>query len=207
MTILIGSARTVNGQVTITPPAGHSGSIHAVRLSNYSGELLILTNMYSERPGREYLVPFQQMVYQIFNFQEVPTIVGILLGTAFDTARLLVEWSTEPLADFPGRYPVDLTQADLSGIGGAAPSWEVFELPVPNDAASHSIPAQITRSSLTFFNDGAVNVAYRAVDTGWGVNDPVILPGSGRTVNTTAAVFFRSLGAGSIQWFATGFGL
>lgn len=202
MSVVLGQATVSGSKVNFTPPEGGFGGILAVRLGNYTGDVIVLTNINSDSPGQEYLLPFQQNVYHIENVRNPPTAVGIALGANFATASLLVEWSTDPLHDFPGTYPTSLTQAGV--LSTAASAWSVNELAVPNSATTVTIPANSLRTSLTVFVDGANAVEFSNVDSGWGTN-PQIAAGTGRTIDTTAAVFFRHTGAtaSSVQWFDT----
>ena len=197
----LGTVIVQGGQVIIQPPEGGFGGVKGVRLSNYTGDVIILTNVNSEEPGQEYLLPFQQNVYHIENVRTPPRALGQSLGSSFPTATLLAEWSTEPLTDFPGTYPVALTQAGI--LGAASPKFNVVELAVPTGSTT-IVPANPLRTSLTIFNDGSQAIEWNEADSGWGSN-PQIAAGSGRTVDTTAAVYLRATAAGasSVQYYET----
>ena len=199
--IVLGVATVAGNNVTITPPEGGFGGILGARLSNYTGDVLIVTNINSDAPGQEYLLPFQQNVYKVENVRQPPKVTGQQLGSSFPTASLLVEWSTDPLTDFPGTYPVALTQAGLYGV--ASPAWDVHEVAVPTGSTT-TIPANSLRTSLTVYNDGSQPIEWSNVDSGWGSNAQ-IAAGSGRTVDTTAAIYLRSTAAGasSVQYYET----
>lgn len=203
MSLVLGKAVLAGNAVTLSPPEGGFGGITAVRLTNYTGDVLILTNISSDSPGQEYLMPFQQNVYHIENVRTPPQVVGQQLAAAFATATLLVEWSNDPLKDFPGTYPTALTQAGI--ISSAAPKFNVAAVAIPNDAATHTIPANGARTSMSFFVDGANAVEWNDADSGWGTN-PQVQVGSGRTVDTTQAVYLRAVGgATSVQYWETAY--
>jgi hypothetical protein len=200
--LVLGKATLVGNAVTLSPPEGGFGGVTAVRLTNYTGDVLIITNISSDAPGQEYLMPFQQNVYHIENVRTPPQVVGQQLGATFATATLLVEWSNDPLKDFPGTYPTALTQAGI--ISSAAPKFNVAELAIPGDSATHSIPANGARTGLSFVGDGTNAVEWNDADTGWGTN-PQVAAGTGRTVDTASAVYFRAIGAAasSVQYWET----
>ena len=204
MSIILG---VVDNNFHIIPPAGGFGGIKACRLSNYTGDALVITNINPDYPGQEYLLPFQQSVYQIENIRQPPSLSAYVLGQDFSTSNVLVEWSTEPLIDFPGTYPANLTQAFLASAG--APAFEVHTLAVPDDGATHEIPAEARRISLSFINNGTVDLRYAAFDSGW-TGRPILPVGDARTVDTVQAVYFRVAtpmgGDGQVQWLMTRFG-
>lgn len=94
-------------------------SLYAIRLSNLTGDVLIVKNIQSTGQSTEYLLPYQQNVYKTENLSAIPKFTGLYLGNSVDTAALLVEWSDEPDTDFPGTYPVDVAIAATitSGVG------------------------------------------------------------------------------------------
>jgi hypothetical protein len=202
VSIVLGKATLTGNAVTLSPPEGGFGGITAARITNYTGDVIIITNISSDSPGQEYLMPFQQNVYHIENVRTPPTAAGVQLGAAFATATLLVEWSNDPLKDFPGTYPTALTQAGI--ISSAAPKFNVAEVAIPADAATHTIPANPARTGLSFIVDGANAVEWNDVDSGWGTN-PQAASGTGRTVDTASAVYFRATGgvASSVQYWET----
>lgn len=202
MAIVLGA---VDDNFNIIPPQGGFGGIDGCRIANYTGDALIITNIDTERPGQQYLMPFQQMVYRIENLRQPPSIDALILGRDFSTSQVLVEWSTEALNDFAGVYPVDLTQAALTA-GLAAPQWGTHTLTVADDGATHTIPADTKRVSLTLINRGTKNVQLSAWDSGWPHPNRFIAPGEGRAIPTLAAVYTRvAAGDGDqiVEWFET----
>lgn len=207
MAVVLGQAVQQGSAVVITPPEGGFGGIEAVRLSNYTSDALILTNIDTDRPGQEYLLPFQQNVYRQKNVRQAPQIEAVILGNDFQTSSVLVEWSTEPLADFPGTYPVELTPALTSGV--AAPAWENHGLHVLDDGTTYSIPAEPRRVSLTIINHGPAPVQLSHADNSWPHPHKVMAVGEGRTIDTTAVVYFRvQPGDGDVwvEWMETRYG-
>lgn len=119
--IVVGTA-TVNpstGKVELVAPLGF-GTARGIRLSNFTGDSLILTNISGVDQSQEYLAPQTQMVYPTDNIGATPTIVGYSYGSEQIAQNLLVEWSTEPNADFIGTYPAALPAAiSATGIGSS----------------------------------------------------------------------------------------
>lgn len=113
MSIFLGEATQQGTSFTITPPRGFNG-VEAVRLTNYTGEVLILSNISGVGQNDEYLMPLQQMVYHTANVSNVPQVKGTLLGNPFLTSALFVEWSDDAEQDFIGTYPVTLSQVEQS---------------------------------------------------------------------------------------------
>lgn len=107
--IIIGTAVvSANGQyVTFPSPAGFN-TVLAVRIANYSGDSVQLSNIHSVQQGQELLQPQQQMVYVSPNLSAIPKAVGLTYPPAQIAAGLQVEWSTDPDSDFIGQYPVAL---------------------------------------------------------------------------------------------------
>ena len=92
MTISLGSS-VVNpdGSVSLVAPVGFA-STAAVRLTNYTSELLIINNINPAEIGsQEYLAPLQQNVYACVNKSKLPNLQGVSLGTVISTSGVLVE--------------------------------------------------------------------------------------------------------------------
>ena len=201
MTIRLGSAVLSGTSVTIQPPSGFN-AVGAVRLTNYTGEVLTLDNITGEDPSLEYLMPLQQMVYHTKNVSKVPVILGLVLGAGFPLAQLFVEWSDNPLEDFPGTYPAQITQVDAF-----ATALKTATLALPLVGTTYSIAADPQRDSLTIVNAGSTDVEWHQSDAGWGTN-PVIVPTSGRSVGSGSspfkgAVYFRTHAVnGLLEWFS-----
>lgn len=108
--MIVPGTATVNpstGIVQISAPMGF-GTTRGVRLSNYTTDVLILTNISSVDQSQEYLPPQTQMVYPSVNVGILPTVTGVTLPAASIAANLFVEWSTDPTNDFVGTYPAAL---------------------------------------------------------------------------------------------------
>ena len=195
--IVLGTATVQGNAVVITPPEGGFGGIKAVRLSNYTSDALILTNISSDSPGQEYLMPFQQSVYHIENVRTPPKVVGVTLGSSFSTASLLIEWSTEPLTDFPGTYPTAISQAPIN------PTTATDGVVVMGASATGQIPAS-ARLSTTFYNVGP-GVVYWSVNSGTtlGPTTSASLPvGSGVTIDGGGIVYLKADSSGaSVSYF------
>jgi hypothetical protein len=198
MSIVLGAAVLTGNAVTITPPEGGFGGVTAVRLSNYTGDALIVTNINSESPGQEYLLPFQQNVYHIENVRTPPKVVAQVLGSGFPTQSLLVEWSNDPLQDFPGTYPASITQAPIN------PANTQDGVVVMAANANGQIPASTSRLSTTFFNTGPGVVFWSTKSTTvLGAATSAQLPvGAGVTLDGGAVVFMLADASGaSVSWF------
>lgn len=195
--IVLGTAVVRGNVVSITPPEGGFGGIKAARLSNYTGDVLILTNISSDSPGQEYLMPFQQSVYHIENVRTPPKVVGVTLGSTFSTASLLIEWSTEPLIDFPGTYPVGIAQAPIN------PTIATDGVVVMAASATGQIPAG-PRLQTTFYNTGP-GVVYWSVNsaTVLGPTTSASLPlGAGITLDGGVVVYLKADSSGaSVSYF------
>lgn len=195
--ILLGSATIVGAQVVIQPPTGFSG-VQAVRLTNYTADVIILQNITGTGEGsQEYLMPFQTNVYKVDSVRTPPTATGKSLGVAFGSSSLLVEWSTEPTADFPGTYPSALTEAPV------APSNSTDGVVVMAANATGNIAAG-SRLSTTFYNNGT-GVVY------WSTNSATVLgagtsaqlaSGAGVTISGGPKVFLKADATGaSVSFF------
>lgn len=201
--IVIGSATITPDQskVTINSPGGF-GAYRGVRLTNYTANILILTNISSEGQGQsqELLLPLQQMVYHTANIQAVPTVqVFGVEGSLQVAPSVLVEWSTTPLDDFQGTYPVTI------GTPSATPYACVNLYTVFPGGNTSVLSANPFRRSVTFINQ-TVPGADAAAITGilWAVTNlpvwnattaPLIPVQAGRTVDTTAALYFFPSGS------------
>lgn len=194
MAVVLGDAQLQGSVVNISPPEGAFGGIEAVRLSNYTGAALILTDIDAEQPGQQYLMPFQQMVYKIQNFRQPPKITALFLGSDFDTETLLVEWSTSALADFPGVYPCTLTQADISAPD--APDIARVTLRHLNGVDTEIVTANARRHSVTVVNAGTTGILWNSKDDF--TDQPTIAPGSGRTMEYKGALYFMSDAPGGL---------
>jgi hypothetical protein len=101
------------GKIELIPPLGF-GTARGIRLSNYNTDTLTLTDISGTSQSQEYLPPQTQMVYATDNVGRTPTIIGQTLTSATLVTNILVEWSTDPAADFIGTYPVGLPQSTFT---------------------------------------------------------------------------------------------
>ena len=189
MTIYLGDATLQGNNVTITPPVGFD-TIDGVRLTNYTGDVLILTDIDGRSNSQEYLMPLQQMVYHTANVQKIPRISGLALGSQFDNAALFVEWSDDSRNDFIGTYPTNITQVAL-----VPAEFATVQLLTLDGVTPTEIPAG-PRNSITLVNQGATNIAWNTVDDF--AAQPSIVPGSGRSLNSGTALWFMSDAPGGL---------
>ena len=201
--IVLGSASVsiAGSTVTIDSPGGF-GAFRAVRLTNYTANVLVLTNISGSTQGQsqEFLLPLQQMVYQSANVQTIPTVTVFGVEGTFSVApSVLVEWSTDPLDDFNGTYPVTI------GTPSAVPyaCINLYNI-LPGDITS-VLAANPFRRSVTLVNQTddpnpvASGILYASTNNGmnW-VGPPYAVPtiaaGAGRTLETTSALYFRTTG-------------
>lgn len=201
MTIYIGSAEIQGDQIVIQSPVGFN-SVEAVRLTNYSGDAIIVRNIQGDGLSAEYLMPYQQMVYSATNVSNIPTLFGLVLGTALPTDSVLVEWSTAADDDFIGTYPVTLTQAPIITPSNQYAFSKYITLAAN---ASHTEDANSTRASATIVNHGPGQIYWggstQAVDNTF----PPIDVGSARTINNGAGLTVLADGSGaSVELFADG---
>src|ERR1035437_5611859 len=104
MTLYRGSARIVGNRVQIIPPQGF-GAINGLRLTNNTGQLLLVDNISSTGQGEEFLFPQEQMVYHTRNISRAPEAFVYCSGIGFTPGNLFVEWSDDAVNDFIGTYP------------------------------------------------------------------------------------------------------
>lgn len=149
--IVVGTA-TVNdntGKVELRAPLGF-GAVRALRLSNFNADAIILTNISGVDQSQEYLQPQQQMVYQSINVGNIPTLNGLSLPPTQIASNLLVEWSTDPTADFIGTYPVGLP-SQISSTNGTSRTNTIT-------------PANTPTLFNTFVDLGAIPTEYGSID-------------------------------------------
>jgi len=194
MTIFLGSVTQQGNRLGISPPAALS-SVKAVRVANITSDVLILNNIAGNGQSQEYLLPLQQAVFKTEGVQQIPTIYGQALGDALPLSQIFVEWSDDPLADFPGTYPTT-----LSALSATAPSFINGVIALTNANQTYSIPANPLRTSLSFTNSSAAgNVMWLPADKAspWTGTNPTLTPGNGVTIDTSAAVYLQSTTAGT----------
>ncbi len=169
MTIRLGQA-TVNGSTVQIKAPGGLGTFQAVRLTNYTSVILIINGIDSDDPGsQEYLLPLQQNVYRTNNVSNIPTVTGLVTGGVEQLATVLVEWSDNPLRDFPGVYPTAI------GLPTSTPAFSTGTTFVENAAQVYTIPANPLRARLVIKNistsqevlppDGSSGPYWGATDT------------------------------------------
>jgi hypothetical protein len=198
--IILGSATITSAGVVIQAPSGFN-TVAAVRLTNYSGDVITLQNITGEDQSEEYLMPLQQMVYPSHNIRNIPTLVAMSLGNDVVIETVLVEWSTDPLTDFQGTYPVALTEVGVSFLipDAVASAGNVLDLAATG--TTYDIAGNSFRHSVTVINNGTTNIEWSSADSGWGTN-AIILPGSSRTLNSGIPLYFRTDAAdGTLEWF------
>lgn len=111
MTIRLGATtfNQENDTLVIKPPTGFNGA-NALRITNYTVDVIILQNITGTNPGdRQYIMPFQQTVFEIETVQDYPTMKGQQLGVDIPQEQVLVEWADNGLDDFEGTYPTQVT--------------------------------------------------------------------------------------------------
>jgi len=201
--IILGKA-TIAPQGVIIDTQDISGfnTVAAVRLSNYSGDVITLRNISGQDQSEEYLMPLQQMVYPSANIRNIPTLEALSLGNAIVVETVLVEWSTDPLVDFQGTYPVPLTEVGTVFLtpenNPAVTAGDVLELTTAD--TTYDIPGYVFRHSITVINNGSTNIQWSTVDAGW--PHATILPGSSRTLNAPNTLYFQSdADGGTLEWF------
>jgi hypothetical protein len=206
--IILGSATiTPAGVVIDTNDVAGFNTVTGVRLSNYSGDVITLQNISGQDQSEEYLMPLQQMVYPSANIRNIPVLKALSLGNAIVVETVLVEWSTDPLNDFQGTYPVALTEVGTVFLtpenNPAVSAGEVLLLPTAN--TTETIPGYVFRHSITVINNGTTNIAWSTDPTGRGdwSTQAVILPGSSRTLNSGVTLYFQSdADGGTLEWFS-----
>jgi hypothetical protein len=200
MTIRLGEAIVQGTGVRLKAP-GQFGLFEAVRLTNYTADVLILNGIDSEDPAdQQYLLPLQQNVYKTSNTSNIPEVIGMSLGGLTSVPTVLAEWSDNPLKDFPGTYPTAI------GLGIATPAVTVAREATGFITAgvTYTLAGNPFRKRVTLFNAGDFETAdfaplpvvsgleWSSADSGWGTN-PVIAQGDSRVVETTAPLYFRAL--------------
>lgn len=118
MTIVISIGSAIGSQVILESPLGF-GATRAVRVTNTTADIVVLTNILGVGQDQQYLFPSQQMVYYSVNISATPTAQGLTLSAATIAAGLYVEWSTEPHEDFIGTYPTNIAGSSGGGGGGS----------------------------------------------------------------------------------------
>lgn len=199
MTIFIGSVTQQGNKLGISPPAALS-SVKAVRVANITSDVLILNNIAGNGQSQEYLLPLQQAVYKTEGVQQIPTLYGQALGDALPLSQIFVEWSDDPLADFPGTYPTTLSQ-----LSATAPSFVNGIVTLTNANQTYNIPQNVLRTSITFVNTStSAVVMWLPADKAspWTGTNPSLQPNAGVTLNTSAEIFLQSTTAGAtVMWY------
>jgi len=112
VTLYRGTAHDIGNFVTMDPAQGF-GAINGLRLTNLTGETLLIDNVSSTGQGEEFLFPNMQMVYHTRNVSARPRAQGYYTRDSFPPSQLLIEWSDDSINDFIGSYP---TFIQASGI-------------------------------------------------------------------------------------------
>lgn len=204
--IILGSASIQGNTVQIdTKTVAGFGSVQAVRLTNYTADALILTNINGTGQSQEYLMPLQQMVYHTLNVSTIPTVIAQSLGTAFDVAALFVEWSTDPTIDFIGTYPQQVTQVPvILPPPAAATKVNTGTYIFPDTVTIYTIPANAKRVDITVTNQSTngADIAVGGSGTPDFATSPVLSPGQSITfVSVGELNFIAGLAACVLGFF------
>jgi hypothetical protein len=161
MTLYRGTAVLNGSSVLIVPPQGF-GAINGLRLTNYTGETLLINNISSTGQGEEFLFPQQQMVYHTRNISAAPSAQGFFTHEAFPPSRLFVEWSDDSINDFIGVYPAFLPQSAFIDLSLGSPV-----------ILSTTVPLTVATTAAPFFFDYSID--FNSVD---GVQSagPLLIP-------------------------------
>lgn len=170
MTLYRGTAILNGNNVLIQPPQGF-GAINGLRLTNYTGETLLINNIASTGQGQEYLFPQQQMVYHTRNISQAPSAQGFVSHNAFPPSQLFVEWSDDSINDFIGVYPAFLPSANFIPPAAGSPTILQTNVPVTGN----------TKIAPFFEND---SITFNSVD-GIQAPGPLIIP-TGFHLNITS---------------------
>lgn len=192
MTVFLGSVTQQGSKNYISPPAALT-SVEAVRITNITSDVLVLSNVAGNGQSLEYLLPMQQAVYKSEGSQQIPTVYGVTLGNVLPNSQIFVEWSDDPLNDFPGTYPTT-----IGSLAATAPGFENGVVTMANANTTYSIPANPNRLSLSFTNTGSVPVMWLPTNPAspWAGTNPTIAAGNGVELNTSAVVYLQSTSAG-----------
>lgn len=120
--MIVPGTATVNPDthyVELSAPMGF-GTARGVRLSNFTGTTITLQNISGVDQSQEYLAPLTQMVYPTSNVGVTPRAFGVGYPSDQIAQNLLVEWSTDPGADFLGTYPAALPTTGVSNNNGTS---------------------------------------------------------------------------------------
>ena len=200
--IVIGSAvfDPVKDTVSLdTKDVAGFNTVVAVRLTNYTSDVLVLTNINGRGQGQEYLMPLQQMVYLFPNVTQVPLIRGLQLGADIPASALLVEWSLDvgdgaPDTDFPGTYPTQVTAPATVGTGFAIlASVHTFA----DTITTFIVPANPKRVTVTLINQssGGQNILFGGSSDHvlWDDTTTALMtPGAGLEFSSQGPLYFRA---------------
>lgn len=185
--ITLGQAEiNTDGSVTLVRGAGWLGTYHAVRITNYTGGVLVLNGVDSSNAGTtEYLLPLQQNVYRTSIKGAAPILQDISLGSILNVNGVLVEWSDSPKEDFPGTYPTT-----ISAGGSSASQGSISLLPLVDHTQVYTIAYNAFRTRLQLYNYSGAKIFWSSVASPWN-NAPWIADGGNRTLISTSAVFLK----------------
>jgi hypothetical protein len=177
----------MGNRVQIIPPQGF-GAINGLRLTNNTGQLLLVDNISSTGQGEEFLFPQEQMVYHTRNVSRVPEAYGYFSGIGFTPGNLFVEWSDDSVNDFIGTYPYAVptetiinpalqTNLVLNTRGGPTAATPTFAVETTNkivgfvvSAGSLVIPTQrvfeMEALEVSAVYDGVVGIAQFIIGLG-----------------------------------------
>lgn len=190
MTVFLGQATLSGNTVQIEPPLGF-GAVDSVRLTNFTPDVLILTNINGRESSQEYLMPLQQMVYRTQDVTQIPTITGVALGSSFPVSQVFVEWSNNGLVDFPGTYPIEVTEPATS-----SQSWVAGVVTLTDTGITYTIPGDPLRQSTTVINSGSTTLNFLPTDGPWIAPVPSLVAGASFTLRNGAEIYLRTEAAG-----------
>lgn len=113
--VTVATFQGVSSCLLVTPSAFDTAQ--ALRLTNLSTDVVVLTNISDTYQGQEYLMPGQQMVYKSPNRSGTPTAVGLTLTPTQLSTLLFAEWSDDAETDFIGTYPTTCGSGIVSPDG------------------------------------------------------------------------------------------
>lgn len=153
MTIYLGEvdANLVSNQFQLKPPLGFS-AVDSLRLTNYTGDVIVIRNIQGDGQSSEYLMPYMQMVYRTVNTSAIPTFAGFVLGNGVNPNLVLAEWSTEGNQDFIGTYPLAVAVPPI--VSGSGSNWTGNTTTVVAAGGVQSVPTDLARLSTTIINNG-----------------------------------------------------
>ena len=159
MTLYRGTAHAIGDFVTIDPAQGF-GAINGLRLTNLTGETLLINNVSSTGQGEEFLFPQMQMVYHTRNISARPRAQGYYSRDGFPPTQLLVEWSDDSINDFIGSYPTFIPAGLISPQNSSPLALNVQGLPTVLTATFADFSANATQGNVPGVGPRTIAVGY-----------------------------------------------